>query len=619
MVATDSFGCMNRDSILVVEYSLPTIEISGADSLRRGETAILTASGAKMYSWGTEKRTVPSIEITHGGRYKVIGTDSVGCSNVAYKDVMEIDVPVPLINDAFDGEVTICDGDSVLLIASGGDYYIWDDGRRRPEIYAKESRRYKVSVCLNNGECRDASFGVRVLPKPEIDVIGKTHICDGEVATLNVLQKSGCKLIDYDWSNGKKDSFILVADSCLVSVSAKDENGCVSNMVEYVVHRYDVTDVIIDGDFDICEDSSDAARVFLIQSNVAESLWIDESNGDTLSKSKHVEFTKHGKYSVSVTDKNWCKGQKQFIINQRGLPKVEIAGAETPVCNKQYARLTAITDSKCRYNWSTGDDGAEISATQSGEYSVVATNEYGCKSSTSTELIFNDIPDMLTSGDLKLCPGESIVVGVAGAEEYEWSDGSESDECVFIEACNGYVIGRDRYGCQKRIDFKIEEIPVPTVSIAAVPAKIKRGDSEVSLSLDSGDDLSECTFIWLMSDGGTSSQQSFSHEFNVDDASLFSAVAVVETKDGCKLRLHTTIETEFVIPNTFTPNGDMVNDHFMKGYHVEIKDRHGIMLYQGEDGWNGILPNGKVTPDTYYYIVTDATGQKHYGYVTVAM
>lgn len=619
VVATDSFGCMNRDSILVVEYSLPTIEISGADTLRRGETAILTASGGKMYSWGTEKRTVPSIEITHGGRYKVIGTDSAGCSNVAYKDVMEIDVPVPLINDAFEGEVTICEGDSVLLIASGGDYYIWDDGRRRPEIYAKESRRYKVSVCLNNGECRDASFGVRVLPKPEIEVIGKTHICDGEVATLDVLQKSGSKLVDYGWSNGKKDSFILVADSCLVSVSAKDENGCVSERVEYAVHKYDLDEVVVDGDFDICENSDDVAKVYVSKSNVAESLWIDESNGDTLSKSKQFEFTKHGKFSVSVTDKNGCKGQKQFIINQRGLPKVEIVGAEIPVCGRQYARLTAISDSKCRYNWSTGDDGAEIDATQSGEYSVVATNEYGCKSSTSTELIFNDIPDMLTSGDFKLCPGESIVVGVAGAEEYEWSDGSSGDECTFTEACNGYVIGKDRYGCQKRIDFKTEEIPVPTVSIAAVPAKIKRGDSEVSLSLDSGDDLSECTFIWLMSDGSTSSQQSFSHEFNVDDASLFSAVAVVETKDGCKLRLHTTIETEFVIPNTFTPNGDMVNDHFMKGYHVEIKDRHGIMLYQGEDGWNGILPNGKVTPDTYYYIVTDATGQKHYGYVTVAM
>lgn len=226
---------------------------------------------------------------------------------------------------------------------------------------------------------------------------------------------------------------------------------------------------------------------------------------------------------------------------------------------------------------------------------------------------------MITTGKYQICPGENVVIGVAGADEYVWSDGSDKDECIFTEAGNGYVIGKDGYGCQKRIDFKIEELPVPTVSISATPAKIRRGDSEVSLSLDSEDDLGECVFIWLMSDGGTSSQQSFNYTFNVDDAMSFSAVAVVETKDGCKLRLHTTIETEFVIPNTFTPNGDMINDHFMKGYHVEIKDRHGIMLYQGADGWNGVLPNGKITPDTYYYIVTDSIGQKHYGYVTVAM
>ncbi len=619
VVATDGFGCESSDTVEIKEYGSPDIFIEGEDILRRGETAVLTAFGGKTYSWGTEKRTVPSIEITHGGRYKVVGTDSVGCYNVAYKDVVEIDVPVPLINDAFDGDVTVCDGDSVLLIASGGDYYIWDDGRRRPEIYAKESRRYNVSVCLNNGECRDASFGVRVLPKPEIDVVGKKHICDGEVTTLSVLQKSGYKLIDYDWSNGMTDSSILVTDSCSVSVIAKDENGCVSDMVEYVVHRYNVDDVILGGDFDICENSTDVARVYLMQSNVAKSLWIDESNGDTLSDSKEYEFTKQGKYSVSVVDKNGCSGQKQFVINQRSLPKVEILGAETPVCNRQYARLTAVSDSKCKYIWNTGEDGAEIDVTQSGEYVVVATNEYGCESSTSTDLIFNDIPDMLTTGDFKLCPGESIVIGVTGAEEYEWSDGSSEDECTFTEACNGYVVGEDKYGCRKRIDFKIEELPVPTVSIAAAPAKIKRGDSDVSISLVSDDDMSECTFIWLMSDGGTSSQQSFIHSFNVDDALQFSAVAVVETKDGCKLRLHTTIETEFVIPNTFTPNGDMINDYFMKGYHVEIKDRHGIMLYQGDDGWNGVLPNGKITPDTYYYIVTDAIGQKHYGYVTVAM
>ncbi len=637
VVAKSEFGCESSDSIIVKENRLPKITIDGADTLRRGETAILTASGGKTYGWGTGESTVPSIEIAHGGRYKVTGTDNVGCKNVAYKDVVEIDVPVPLINETTDGEAAVCEGDSVLLIASGGDYYIWDDGRRRPEIYANESRIYSVSVCLNNGECRAVSFGVKVLPNPKIEVIGKTRICDGEVAELKVLQKPGVKLVDFDWNNGFIDSILYVRNADTMNVVAKDMNGCVSNRVETIVEKYEVEEILLDGDFDFCENSNDVANVKLIRSNVAKSTWIDESNGDTLSNFIECEFAKDGKYSVSVVDKNGCSATKQFMIHQRGLPKVEIAGAETPVCGKQYAKLTASSDSRCTYGWSTGEDGDVIHATQSGEYTVVAINEFGCETIASTQLIFNDIPDMQTlsiplkggsSEEFKMCPGESITIGVAGADEYIWSsvethgrasNGIVGEECIYTESGNGYVIGKDKYGCHKRIDFQIEELPVPDITISATPAKIRRGDSEVSLALESEEDLSECTYVWLTSDGETSSQQTFTHTFNADEAMVFSATAVVETKDGCKLRLHTTIETEFVIPNTFTPNGDMVNDYFMKGYHVEIKDRHGIMLYQGEDGWNGILPNGKVTPDTYYYIVTGKTGQKHYGYVTVAM
>ncbi len=619
VVARSGFGCESRDSIVIKEYDLPNIYIEGADILRRGESAILTAFGGKTYGWGTEKMTVPSIEITHGGLYKVTGTDSVGCSNVAYKDVMEIDVPVPLINDAVDGELVICEGDSVLLIASGGDYYIWDDGRSKPAIYAKESRRYRVSVCLDNGECREVSYNVRVLPNPKIEVVGKTHICDGEVTDLSVLQKTGSVLVEYDWSNGIKEPAVYVSDSDTLSVIAKDKNGCLSNRAEIIVDKYDVDDIFIYGDFDICENTDDEAKVFLLKTDVAKSTWIDESNGDTLSNSFVFNSYKSGRYSVYVVDKNGCGGQKHFIIHERRVPKVEIVGAEIPVCNQQYAKLKVLSDSKCSYEWSSGTVGDEINATQSGVYSVVAINEYGCRSEAYTNLIFNDIPDMLTTGELKICPGESVVVGVSGADEYVWSDGSRGDECLFTEAGNGYVLGRDKYGCQKRIDFKIEEFSVPTVTMSATPAKIRRGESDVEFALESDDDLSESTFIWLMSDGGSSSQQKFSYTFNADEALLFSAVAVVETKEGCKLRLHTTIETEFVIPNTFSPNGDMINDYFMKGYRVEIKDRHGIMLYQGEDGWNGVLPNGKITPDTYYYIVTDSIGQKHYGYVTVAM
>lgn len=630
VVATSEHGCTNEDSVWVTANELPRVSISGPDTLIRGTSGELVASGAKTYVWNHGTHRSASIEIAEAGRYRVEGTDSAGCTGYAYKDVEIREVPTPMVNDALGGELTICEGDSVLLIASGGDYYVWDDGRRGYSIYANESRVYSVSVCLNNGECRDASFNVRVVPLPTIEVVGKRHICEGEMAVLTAMTTSGSNVLSYEWSDGNSGPTHLVAISDTLSVVAKDANGCESNRVETIVEMQKSEDIILFGDFDICSDGGDVADLKVDVSNLSKVVWIDASSGDTLSYGDEFSVVVSGKYEVLTKDNNGCDNKKMFVVRERQLPEIEILGAETPVCGKEYARLLATSDENCTFEWNTGDVGNELKATTGGRYSVVGTNEYGCKKEASTYLIFNDIPDMMTTGDFKICPGESVAIGVTGADDYEWS-GAETpglasvpynsihgDECIFTEPGNGYVLGTDKYGCKKRIDFKIEEVSVPNVVISAIPAKIRRGDSEVTFSLQSDDDLSDCIFNWLMSDGGSTAQQTFSYTFDADEALLFSASAVIETKEGCKLRLHTTIESEFVIPNTFTPNGDMINDHFMKGYHVEIKDRHGIMVHTGSDGWDGVLPNGKITPDTYYYIVTDKIGQKHYGYVTVA-
>ena len=59
------------------------------------------------------------------------------------------------------------------------------------------------------------------------------------------------------------------------------------------------------------------------------------------------------------------------------------------------------------------------------------------------------------------------------------------------------------------------------------------------------------------------------------------------------------------IPNAFTPDDDGINDVFLKGYKIKIVNRWGQLLYEGDDGWDGSLNNGKkASPGTYYYIAT---------------
>ena len=68
------------------------------------------------------------------------------------------------------------------------------------------------------------------------------------------------------------------------------------------------------------------------------------------------------------------------------------------------------------------------------------------------------------------------------------------------------------------------------------------------------------------------------------------------------------------IPNTFSPNGDGINDTFSpKGegiseYELIIFDRWGNLIFTSDDiniGWNGIVDGGSETAqiDSYVYVV----------------
>ena len=71
----------------------------------------------------------------------------------------------------------------------------------------------------------------------------------------------------------------------------------------------------------------------------------------------------------------------------------------------------------------------------------------------------------------------------------------------------------------------------------------------------------------------------------------------------------------FYIPNTFTPNGDFINDRFtgkgteITAYSMQIFDRWGEMIYETAElgkGWDGTANGGsEISPEgVYVYKVT---------------
>ncbi len=82
------------------------------------------------------------------------------------------------------------------------------------------------------------------------------------------------------------------------------------------------------------------------------------------------------------------------------------------------------------------------------------------------------------------------------------------------------------------------------------------------------------------------------------------------------------------IPNTFSPNGDGINDKWVIKYldtypecKIKVFTRAGQKVYESigyKTPWNGTM-NGKSLPiDTYYYIIEPGSGRRPYsGYVTI--
>lgn len=116
---------------------------------------------------------------------------------------------------------------------------------------------------------------------------------------------------------------------------------------------------------------------------------------------------------------------------------------------------------------------------------------------------------------------------------------------------------------------------------------------------------------------------------NVQESITYTLV--VTARGGCQRRddIYIKVLKQPVIPNTFTPNNDGINDKWLITYlndypdcQVEVFTRTGQLVFKSVKGyrtpWDG-LKNGKPLPvDTYYYIIEPGSGRDPItGYITL--
>lgn len=240
MVTDTTNGCSNSASVTVTSNtSVPTIN-AGVDTMITCTTTSLTLMGTSSYTnnitivWSGNgivsggNTLSPVIDAT--GTYTLTITDNTsGC--VATDDVI-INFDNSTFITSISNDTTICEGESVTLIATGGASYSWSNGGGNASNTVTPSGTTTFYVLITQGICVDSlSVTVNVNLNPNIVAIANpSTIAEGETSQL-----SATGGITYNWTptstlscNSCNNPVASPTSTTTYNVMGTDANGCSS-------------------------------------------------------------------------------------------------------------------------------------------------------------------------------------------------------------------------------------------------------------------------------------------------------------------------------------------------------------------------------------------------------
>jgi gliding motility-associated-like protein len=516
--------------------------------------------GGFIYSWNpvgfadTNFFVNPIITTT----YIVEVTDICGTIE---KDSVTITVPnfVPLTASIINIDDTVCSGELVILsggVAGGVDsYFSWDNGlgnNSSVNVNPVSTTTYILTGQDSCGAIASDTVTIFILPSGFVlnlpDSI--TFTCLGENALLDPGITGGLGTETYLWRTGDTTLTIIVAPTSITT--------------------YKVTVTTADG----CSSSSDSTKV-IPQIFLPVVLEVNQNDSITCPGDPFVLFGTIYEGSGTPLTINWSDGTNTFTGNNIIV---------NPLITTTY--IAWVNDTCAQ------DFGAIDSLT-------VTVPIY-------TPLVFDSF-----SQDTLMCLGSQANLGgsISGGEGnyfYSWSNGSTSDSIIVTPTFSrGYsLIVSD--GCGVQIDTSVY------VTVSAPTADFNfeyQTATEVQFYDLSYSNIA--AYSWTF-DNGASIVENPLHNFNYDGA--HDVWLLVVDINNCRDSILKTVKPPLLVyaPNSFSPNGDGLNDEFkfkgvgIKSFNLLIYNRWGELMFETDNinnGWNGTLKGKEIPVGVYVYKV----------------
>jgi len=273
------------------------------------------------------------------------------------------------------------------------------------------------------------------------------------------------------------------------------------------------------------------------------------------------------------------------------------------------------------YIWSTGSHSDSISVpAPGGKIWLVGRSSTGCISDTIFHTVY-ETPDWPLSidGHLLYCAGQSTILKAVGGISYIWSTGETSDSIIVKTPGTYSVKALNANHCEKTVYTTVLEDPLPNVEFTLSTPTVDSRHNQLSCSIPQQDGVQ---YSWTMGDGTTETGSSIQHTYDVLNSLYEYPITLTATNEnGCENSAVKQVDVSLFVSNVFSPNGEGVNDLFMRGVDLQVFDRNGLLLYKGTAGWNGTFNGKTMDKDTYFYLIhyTDKNKNTHTlkGYVTL--
>lgn len=410
------------------------------------------SQGGNSYYWdfgdGTSSNLfAPSHLYQDTGHYTIslIVSDSMGCllSDTAY-----VDIDVFNINDAIIQPIdTLCIGDSVQLLASGGASYLWsptmflsNPNIANPIASPPITSTYQVIV---SDSCSTDTTNITIyVANDSTSIMNDTLICFGNIVTLYAYGGT-----NYSWypttgmiNPGAQQPNVVPLDTTTYYVDITTSNGCIftDSVTIFVVQTS--PQPTLPNDTTIC--SGDTINVSI--TGVSNALWTPTnslSNPDSVSTL--VYPTSSTTYTITFT--NVCGiVNADYTVNVLGIAS-QISN-DTIICPNDTALIWASNSSQ--YLWTpssslSNPDSSHTYAfpTNPTTYSVDLQNNAGCSVTLSVFIDVHPLPYVNAGSDLIIYFGQEVnLQGTTNANSFTW----HSSDYMSCTSCLNPIVSPDQ-------------------------------------------------------------------------------------------------------------------------------------------------------------------------------